>query len=129
MNKRDEYTYQPCDLSPPVGERLMTHWFSYPDHAHNAQLMAFLRTPKKRKEKLVIRPQRSTEIGWGIQIVEGWILGRLWLVAFLFALIGGITFAICWAVLEKDLQGAFAVSAFIVSLLVLGLGAVQTNLS
>ena len=127
--KGDEYLYQPCDLIPPVGEHLMTHLFHHPEHANDEQPIAFLRTPKKKKEKLVICPQKGTSTGWGIQIVEGWIIGRLWLLALSLVVFGSMVFGICWSVLEKDLRGAFAVSAYIVALIALAIGTAQTYIS
>ena len=126
--KKDGYSYQACDLVPPVGERLMTHLFHHPECANNEQPVAFLRTPKKKNEKLAVSPQIGTRVGWGIQIIEGWIVGRLWLLAFTFVVLGTTVFAICWSVLEKDLQGAFAVSAYAVTVVGLITGTIQTHL-
>jgi len=103
----------------------MTHFFHHPECANGEQAIAFLRTPKKKREKLVICPQRGTSVGWGLQIVEGWKIGRLWLLAFSFVVLGTTVFAICWSILRKDLQGAFAVSAYVVAVVGLGLGTMQ----
>lgn len=107
----------------------MTHLFHHPDHVNNDQFIAFLRTPKKRKERLVVCPQNGTSVGWGLQIIEGWIVSRLWLLALAFAVIGSTIFGVCWSVLEKDLQGAFAVSAYIVGLVGLVVGTVQAHIN
>jgi len=103
----------------------MTHLFHHPECANDEQHIASLRTPKKKREKLVICPERGTSVGWGLQIVEGWIVGRLWLLALLFVVLGTTVFAICWSILKKDLQGAFAVSAYVVALVGLGLGTME----
>lgn len=123
--KRDEYLYQPCDLIPPVGEHLMTHLFHHPEDANDQRAITFLRTPKKRKQKLMICPQQGTSIGWGIHLVEGWVLKRVWLLALCFFVVGSMVFAVCWSVLEKDLQGAFGVSAYVVAFVGLVLGTIH----
>lgn len=104
---------------------MMTHFFHHPECANGEQPIAFLRTPKKKREKLVVCPHRGTSVGWGLQIVEGWIVGRLWLLALSFVVLGTTVFAICWSVLEKDLQGAFAVSAYVIAVVGLALGTMQ----
>lgn len=106
----------------------MTHYFHHPECANDQQPVAFLRTPKKRRDKLVICPQKGTSVGWGLQTVEGWRFGRLWLLALAFVGLGTMVFAVCWSVFGKDLQGAFAVSAYIVGLIGLGLGTVQAHI-
>lgn len=128
-SKKDEYLYQPCDLIPPVGEHLMTHWFHHPEDANDQTGIALLRTPKKRNEKLTVCPQQGTSIGWGIHLVEGWALNRVWLLALLFFLTGSLVFAICWAVLKRDLQGAFGVGAYVVALIGLVLGTIHAQVN
>ena len=123
--KNDEYLYQPCDLIPPVGEHLMTHLFHHPEDANDQRAITFLRTPKKRKQKLMVCPQQGTSIGWGIHLVEGWVLKRVWLLALCFFIVGSMVFAVCWSVLEKDLQGAFGVSAYVVAFVGLVLGTIH----
>lgn len=126
--KRDEYLYQPYDLLPPVGGELMAHLFNHPEHANDISITC-LRTPKKRKSKLTVCPRQGTSVGWGIQLVEGWVPFRVWmLVLFLFVL-GSLVFGICWTVLEHDIQGAFAVAAYMVTLMGLVVGTVQAGLN
>lgn len=125
--KRDEYLFEPCDLIPPVGENFMTHWFHHPDEAWDL-LYAYSLFPKKRKGELEIDPYNAPRVGWGIQIVEGWLSYRLWLLSLLVFLGGSLAFAICWTILRHDIQGAFGVSAYIVALLTLTVGAAQASL-
>lgn len=103
----------------------MAHFFHNPEHAMEASITC-LRTPKKRKNKLEICPIQGTKVGWGIQIVEGWIISRIWLLALAFFLVGSLVFGVCWSIFEKDVQGAFGVAAYIVALLALLVGSVQT---
>ena len=125
--RRDEYLYEPCGLIPPVGENFMTHWFQHPEEAWDL-LYAYSRFPKKRKGELEVIPTQGPRVGWGIQIVEGWVVSRLWLLSLLVFLCGSLAFGICWTLLEHDIQGAFGVSAYIIALLTLAVGAAQANL-
>lgn len=122
--KKHEYLYQPCDLVPPVGENLMAHLFHHPEDA-NERSTTCLRAPKKRKAKLSICPQQGTSVGWGIHLVEGWVVARVWLLFLILFFGGSLAFGICWAVLQRDVQTAFGVSAYIVALGGLLAGTVQ----
>ncbi|KAF6224608.1 hypothetical protein HO173_012951 [Letharia columbiana] len=113
--RKHEYLYQPCDLVPPVGEKLMAHLFHHPEDA-NERSITCLRAPKKRKAKLSVCPQQGTSVGWGIHLVEGWVVARVWLLILILFIFGSLAFGICWAALQHDVQTAFAVSAYIVSL-------------
>ncbi|KAL8911465.1 MAG: hypothetical protein Q9171_003363 [Xanthocarpia ochracea] len=121
--KKDDYLYQSCDLLPPVGENLMTHLFHNP-HEANEKAITYLRSPKKRKQKLAICQQMGTNIGWGIHLVEGWAITQFWLSAFaIFSC--SFVFAVAWSVLKHDIQGAFGVAGWFVGLATLGLGSFQ----
>lgn len=99
--RRHEYLYQPCDLIPPVGENLMAHFFHHPEEA-NDRSVTCLRAPKKRPDKLVICPQRGTRVGWGIQMVEGWIASRIWLLGLGLFMVGSPCF---WYLLVGPSEG------------------------
>ncbi|KAL8921384.1 MAG: hypothetical protein Q9172_004048 [Xanthocarpia lactea] len=121
--KKDDYLYQSCDLLPPVGENLMTHLFHNP-HEANEKAITYLRSPKKRKQKLAVCQQMGTNIGWGIHLVEGWAITQLWLSAFaIFSC--SFAFAVAWSVLKHDVQGAFGIAGWFVGLATLGLGSFQ----
>lgn len=126
--RKDEYLYQACDLLPPVGENLMTHLFHHP-HDANEKAITFWRSPKKRRQRLAVCPQASTNLGWGIHLVEGYAMTRVWSLAYGMFLIGSMVFAIAWSVLEHDVQGAFAIAAYVVALVGLGVGTLQTYIA
>ena len=128
LAKKDEYIYQPCDLIPPVGERLMAHLFHHPEDA-NERSITCLRAPKKRKTKLTVCPERGTSLGWGIHLVEGWVVSKLWILALILFLLGSLIFGICWSWLEHDLQGAFSVASYVVTLVGLIVGTLQAFLN
>ena len=113
--RKEEYHYEPCDLVPPVGENLMAHYFHHPEDATKRFITCL--APKRRKNKLEICPRLGTNVGWGIEIVEGWIMGRIWLLDLAFFLVGSLVFGVCWTILKKDVQGAFGVAAYMVAFL------------
>jgi hypothetical protein len=88
---KDAYLYQPYGLLPPVGEALMTHLFHHPDHADNESITCVW-APKKLRDQLKVCPRQGIGVGWGIHLVEGWLLNRLWSVALLVFLIGSLVF-------------------------------------
>ena len=126
LTRRDEYLYEPCDLIPPVGETFMTHWFHHPEEAWELP-WAYSLFPKRRKGELEVNLNHAPSVGWGIYIVEGWLGSRLWLLSLSLFLCGSLAFAICWTILKHDIQGAFGVSAYVVALLTLVVGAAQAN--
>ena len=105
----------------------MTHLFNHP-HEANDRAITFMRSPKKRKLRLAICPQMGTNIGWGIQLVEGWAMFKLWLLALVISFLGGMVFSVTWTVMKRDIQGAVAVAAYLVALAGLGVGTVQAYL-
>ena len=123
---RKEYLYEQYDTFPPVGENLMAHLFCHPEDA-NEMSITCLRAPKKLKEKLTVCPLQGTREGWGIHLVEAWVTSRVWLLIFFLFLLGSLIFGICWAILEHDIQGAFGVSGYMVTLVAVVVGTAQTN--
>jgi len=122
--KKDEYIYQSYDLIPPVGEHLMTHLFHHPEDADERSI-TFLRSPKKRKAKLLVCPDAGWTVGWGVHLVEGWAATKIWLLVLSIFLLGGLAFGICWALLQHDTQGAFGVAAYMIALASLVVGTLQ----
>lgn len=112
--RKHEYLYQPCDLLPPVGENLMAHLFHHPEDANESSITC-LRAPKRREAKLSVCPQQGTSVGWGVHLVEGWVVARVWLLVLVLFLVGSLAFGICWAELRHDVQTAFGVSAYIMA--------------
>ncbi|KAL8833541.1 MAG: hypothetical protein Q9176_007938 [Flavoplaca citrina] len=127
-SRKDEYLYQPCDLIPPIGENLMTHLFHHP-HEANDRAITIKRSPKKRKQRLAVCLRMGTNIGWGIHLVEGWAMTKLWLLALVISSLGGMVFAVTWSVIKHDIQAAFAVAAYFVALSGLGVGTAQAYLN
>jgi hypothetical protein len=63
--------------------------------------------------------------GWGIYFEEGLYWNKILIAGFVALVIGGLAFGICWSVLEKDIQGGFAIAAYVIALVMFGWGSVQ----
>ena len=56
------------------------------------------------------------EIGWGIHFQEGWHWRSVYLVVVVLVVLFGGVFGIVWSITKGDIQGAFAISSFSVTL-------------
>lgn len=104
----------------------MTHFFHNPEHASLAFEVG-RRSPKRRLKvpTSTALPAGQDGLFWGIHLVEGPLWERIfWLMTSVFGG-GSLIFGILWTVLQKDISGAFAVSAWMLTLTVLIIGHVQ----
>lgn len=115
---QSDYEFQPNDLVPPVGSTYLMHLFKHPED-YDDELITYLRTPKRR-ERLEVGT------GWGLQLVEGFLPERIWMLVLSLFGLGSLVFAIVWAVKKDDIQGAFGVAAWMLTAAALGVGWVQT---
>lgn len=115
-----EYEFEPGDLLPPVGSKYLLHLFRHPED-YDGERITYLRAPKKHGRLQIGR-------GWGINLVEGVLLDRIWLTVSAFFAFGSLVFVIAWATTRQDVQGASGVAAWMVSLAVLLVGWLQTFL-
>ena len=116
-----DYSFQPSDLIPPVGEHYLMHLFHHPED-YEDELITYKRLPKKRGAKLRVGSRADVGVGWGIHLVEGFLAYKVWtLVTSIFMLVS-LVFAITWAVRKGDVQGAFGVAAYLFSLSTLMIG-------
>lgn len=111
------YTFEAVDLIPPVGSQYLLHLFKHPED-YDGELITYLRAPKRR-ERL------EFGMGWGINLVEGFLAQKVWAVIMACFGVGSAVFAILWTVKKNDVQGAFGVAGWIVTLAALVLGALQ----
>ncbi|CAH0050481.1 unnamed protein product [Clonostachys solani] len=112
-----QYNFEPleADVIPPIGPNLMMHYFEHPDHADVIPIL-FKRIPKKLGEKLSACPVKKSSVGWGLHLVEGADPFKIFcfgLGAFAIALV----VALAWSIIKSDVQGGFAISVFVLSLL------------
>ncbi|KAF9732571.1 hypothetical protein PMIN01_09429 [Paraphaeosphaeria minitans] len=111
------YTFEAVDLIPPVGSHYLLHLFKHPED-YDGELITYLRAPKRR-ERL------EFGMGWGINLVEGFLAQKVWAVIIAGFGVGSAVFAILWTIKKADVQGAFGVAGWLVTLATLVLGALQ----
>ncbi|KAF2644497.1 hypothetical protein P280DRAFT_513968 [Massarina eburnea CBS 473.64] len=111
------YTFEPVDLIPPVGSTYLLHLFKHPED-YDGELVTYLRAPKRR-ERL------DFGMGWGINLVEGFLAQKIWAVFMMVFGVGSAVFAVVWAVKKRDIQGAFGVASWVVTLTGLAVGGIQ----
>lgn len=111
------YTFEAVDLIPPVGSHYLLHLFKHPED-YDGELITYLRAPKRR-ERL------EFGMGWGINLVEGFLAQKVWAVIMAGFGAGSAVFAVLWTVKKGDVQGAFGVAGWLVTLAALVLGALQ----
>lgn len=111
------YSFEPVDLIPPVGSQYLLHLFKHPSD-YDGELITYLRAPKRR-ERL------EYGIGWGINLVEGFLAQKVWACVMLAFGVGSGIFAVVWTIQRGDVQGAFGVAGWVVTLAGLALGGLQ----
>lgn len=115
---KSEYDFEPVDLIPPVGSRYLLHLFKHPED-YDGELIAYLRSPKRRS-------RLDFGVGWGINLVEGFHADRVWTLIIGIFVFGSVIFAVVWACKrDNDVQGAFGVAGWMVTLAALALGWAQ----
>lgn len=113
-----DYEFQSSELMPPVGSTYLMHLFKHPED-YDDELITYLRTPKRRV-------RLEVGIGWGLQLVEGFLPERVWaLILGLFGL-ASLVFAVVWTVMKDDVQGAFGIAGWMLTAAALVIAWVQT---
>lgn len=104
---------------PVIGSQRLTHYFLSPQCVDATQKTILAQLPKKVGYLRALNDQE--EIGWGIHFQEGWHWRTVYFLVVVVALVS-LVFGIVWSVTKKDIQGAFAISSFCLTLgsLVLG---------
>jgi hypothetical protein len=85
-----------------------------PDHIGDAQTLVFDQLPKLVCGELRTKANQKIE-GWGIYFEDGWDFSKLTSILLIVLLVGSLLFGVLWSVLEHDLQGAFGISAYMVT--------------
>jgi hypothetical protein len=106
-------------VEPPIGPRRLTHYFTHPQCIATAQKTIFAQLPKRKGRLKASYEQEET--GWGLHIEENWHLRSIYSLVVLLVLFS-LIFGIVWSAKKGDIQGAFAISSFVMTLgsLVLG---------
>ena len=115
-----DYSFEPGDLLPPVGSDYLLHLFKHPED-YDGELITYLRAPKRHG-------RLQLGVGWGINLVEGFLADRVWMVLSALFALGSLAFVIAWAWKRNDVQGASGVAAWMVALVILIFGWLQAFL-
>ena len=108
------YAYTPCPLKPceVMPDHLFFHYFNNPAPHYNGKWMR--RLPKKLKQSIFSSTEQFP-VGWGIHILECPDYHTILMALFIGLALSGI-FAVLWAILTKDVQGAFSIGGYSVAL-------------
>lgn len=100
---------RPLGYAPPHSSKLLTHYFQNPQCVPDSKRDIFLQLPK-RVGPLPLSGDRRVP-GWGIHFEEDWHQPTLFLLIWVFFVVGGLAFGIAWSVSKGDVSSAFAVTA------------------
>ena len=96
---------------PPILPDYLLHLFTSPSCINENETWILSQLPKRTCGQLHGTPDQPAE-GWGIFYQEGWdMLKIVWLFIILFIL-GSLVFGVMWSIYQKDVQGAFGISAW-----------------
>lgn len=102
---------------PAIGQNRLTHYFQHPECISREQSTIFAQLPKRLAQLGDLRASPSTEeIGWGIHIEQGLHWRTVHFIAII-ATILSLAFGVIWSVVRSDIQGGFAVSGCIFTLI------------
>ncbi|KAL2069018.1 hypothetical protein VTL71DRAFT_15356 [Oculimacula yallundae] len=118
---RVDYVYKVVPSKPPVPPKYMLHVYKHPENG-SGTTFCFDRFPKKKNERLHFETDGDV-VGWGIYFTESLHLPMFVTAFFLFTVLTGLVFGICWTVMENDISGAWAVASWIFSVCALGISA------
>jgi hypothetical protein len=104
---------QESKAMPPIGPRRLTHYFTHPGCIAVTQRTIFAQLPK-RKGRLEASNELE-ETGWGLHIEESWHMRSIYFLVILLVLFS-LIFGIVWSAKKGDIQGAFAISSFVMTL-------------
>lgn len=120
LKGRPDYNFEPSDLLPPVGSHYLLHLFKHPED-YDGELITYLRAPKRNG-------RLQLGVGWGINLVEGFLADKVWIWMSAMFAFGSLVFGVVYAIKKADVQGAFGVAAWIVTLGALAAGWLQASL-
>ncbi|KAM0194450.1 hypothetical protein ACHAPC_000924 [Botrytis cinerea] len=120
-NEYDFAPPPPPKMVPPIGPEHMLHLFQDCPSVSDVNSNFYLqRIPRRKIEPIAFNANGLSEnLGWGLHFVEGLNTSLAVTVMFILSSVLGIIFALCWTILEKDIQGAFGVAAYITSVMTL----------
>jgi len=104
----------PLKGGPPILPDILSHFFAKPSCINEQDNLILNRLPKRICGELHGEIGEAVE-GWGIYYQEGWDGDIIKLVIFMMFLIGSLLFGVLWSCFKMDVQGAFGVSAYVIT--------------
>jgi hypothetical protein len=104
----------PPKVWPPIDPHYLAHLFTCPSYTNEHDTWILDQLPKRTCGEIQGRAGRPGE-GWGIYYQEGWDRDLITLVVFVLFLSGSLLFGVLWSTLKMDVQGAFGVSAYMIT--------------
>jgi hypothetical protein len=126
----NDYEYHPIPVTkPPIGHNYMMHLWHCPREVPEEEFFC-KRFPKKAGPCRFSRDDSpTTNLGWGLHIVETLNISLIVWMVFGLTAFAGIAFGIAWTLLKDDISGAYTVVSYITSLLTLLLMAIMSNIA
>ncbi|KAF1953588.1 hypothetical protein CC80DRAFT_494485 [Byssothecium circinans] len=104
----------PLAGGPPIDPKFLQHFFIRPSCIPESSTSILNKLPKRICGELQGSASEPAE-GWGIYFQEGWNGDIIMTLVFILFLMGSLLFGALWACLKMDLQGAFGVSAYMMT--------------
>jgi hypothetical protein len=106
---------------PPFEKNYLMHYFLNPDHLSSAQAWTFTQVPKRMHTGL--QPGTDAFVpGWGIYFEDGWHFKTIYLLVSLATFISSLIFGVCWSVFKLDVQAAFGITSYWVTVVAMSMG-------
>ncbi|KAI0098284.1 hypothetical protein GGR51DRAFT_538402 [Nemania sp. FL0031] len=96
---------------PAIGPARLTHYFRNPECVNDKQTTIYTQLPKRLAGELSASEAKE-ELGWGIHFQAGWHWRTIYVILIVFIFTFSLIFGIAWSVSKADIQGAFAISGF-----------------
>jgi len=117
----NNYSFLPTGVLPPVGERYLMHLLEHPDH-YEEETITYQRVPKKRGAKLIVGEHEDVATGWGIHLIESFLMYKILSIVTGILVSFSVVFATVWSAKKGDIQTAFAVAGYTCALPTLLIG-------
>lgn len=120
------YTFDPRKprVIPPIGTEFLLHRFHNPE-CGSGKTKCLKQFPKRLNQRPQHGQPPDNDLGWGMHIVEGPHFATVITWHITVAAVGSLVFGVLYWHFEKDISGAFTVSAYITSLVSLFIGTWQ----
>ncbi|KAK2045708.1 hypothetical protein LZ31DRAFT_575023 [Colletotrichum somersetense] len=107
---------EPFDME----KNYILHCFQHPECLDPLQTSVICHVPMKKDTQLMRKVDKPNP-GWGIYFEEGWHFKTIWVVTLVLLLISFV-FSITWWFVMSDIQGAFGVGSYCITVAALFLG-------